>query len=213
MAYIRRRVGVVFLALVTSVLLSACGSQEVKLDHQINTPTLATRSLQDSPLTQAEPFVLEDQAAFSSTGQQSDGTSSLIKFVASRFKKPEALISKVVIAAQKYSKPDFPTTKDLLAIIAVESTYDMDAHHRGSWGLMQIEAKSHRAKFKGENLKNIDTNIRVGSEILQQYYDITKSKNGAIVAYNVGIGNYLAGRRNPAYLRKVNTQKAVLANV
>jgi hypothetical protein len=217
MAYIRRWVGVVILALAVPVLLSACGSQEVKLDTPINTPVLST-----SLSTSTDVLTVFQQQNFSLTGlgelpvqidPEDQHTLRLIKFVASRFNKPESLISKIVYAAQKYARPDFPRTEDLLAIIAVESTFNTNAHHRGSWGLMQIEAKSHRDKTRGEALTNIDTNIRVGSDVLVEYYSMTGSSSKAIMAYNVGIGSFLKGRKPREYLTKVNREREALRHV
>lgn len=217
MAYIRRWVGV-FSALVVSVLLSACGSQEVKLDTQIKTPVLSTTPLSSS----TDVITVFQQQNFSLTGlgnlpdptfEEDQHTLRLIQFVASRFNKPESLISKIVHYAQKYARDDFPKTEDILAIIAVESTYNTNARHRGSWGLMQIEAKSHRGKYSGGNLTSIDTNIRVGSEILNEYYVSTGSRSNAIMAYNVGIGSFLKGRRPHEYLSKVNRERDALRRI
>jgi hypothetical protein len=220
MAYIRRWVGKFFPALAVTVLLSACGSQEVKFDNSsINTPVLATTPTRESTvlnaaLQQQDTFSLYEFIGSDEPQETKDQRSAkLIKFVASRFKKPEWFIEKIVETALKYSRPDFPTADDILAIIAVESTYNTNAQHRGSWGLMQIEAKSHRAKTRGESLKNIDTNIRVGTEVLSEYYEITHSRSGAIQAYNIGIGNFLAGKKAKTYLSKVNKEKAILKSI
>jgi hypothetical protein len=212
MAYIRRWVGGIF-ALVVTVLLSACGSQEVKFDHHINTPVLSTLQPGNVSLQQ-DPFSLEEFAANSQLqGDEDQHTERLIKYVASRFKKPEVLIEKIVLTAKKYAQPGFPTVDDIIAIIAVESTFNTNAHYRGSWGLMQIEAKSHRNKAAGERLTSIDTNIRIGTSVLTEYYETTHSVSGAITAYNVGIGSYLKGKRNHKYLSKVEKEKAILADL
>lgn len=217
MAYIRRWVGGI-LALVGSVLLSACGSQEVKLDTQIKAPVLSTTPSSSS----TDVITVFQQQNFALTGigsldapvfEEDQQTQRLIQFVASRFKKPESLISKIVHAAQKYARPDFPKTEDILAVIAVESTFNTNAHHRGSWGLMQIEAKSHRKRYDGEALTSIDTNVRVGSEVLNEYYASTGSRSKAIMAYNVGIGSFLDGRRPKTYLAKVNREREALKGV
>lgn len=219
MAYIRRWVGKFSLALVVSVLLSACGSQEVKFDTLINTPALSKLPTGDSTVLndvyqQQDLSSLFEFVTIDSKPAVEDQTDiKLIKFVASRFKKPEWFIEKIVKAAKKYSQPDFPKTTDILAIIIVESTFNTNAHHRGSWGLMQIEAKSHRNKIQGESLVNVDTNIRVGTEILSEYYSTVNSRSGAITAYNVGIGNYIAGKRNRSYLQKVNREASILRGI
>lgn len=217
MAYIRRWVCCIF-ALAVPVLLSACGSQEVKLDNQIKTPvvsTIPTPSPSDViTVFQQQNFSLDGIGELQGPMLEDDQqTVRLIQFVASRFKKPVSLISKIVHTAQKYSKDDFPKTEDILAIIAVESTYNTNAHHKGSWGLMQIEAKSHRDKYHGENLTNIDTNIRVGSEVLSEYFASTGSRSKAIMAYNVGIGGFLRGFRSASYLAKVNRERNALRGV
>jgi len=216
MAYIHRWVGKLYFALAVTVLLSACGSQEVKFDNPINTPVLATQKqtvvLNDN-LQQDELLLYEFVGSDPPEVVKDQRTEKLIKFVASRFKKPESFVAKIVEAAEKYAQPDFPKVDDILAIIAVESTYNTAAHHKGSWGLMQIEAKSHHDKYRGESIKNIDTNVRVGVQVLTEYYGITKSRSGAIQAYNIGIGSYLGGGRARTYLSKVNKEKAILTHL
>lgn len=207
-----RRWNKAFLVLAVTVLLSACSSERIR----INTDTsYATQSpSQEVPIQQVEPVVKSDSfslAEFAKSGQPVDETKNqddlvLIKSVASRFKKSEELLEAVVKAATKYASPVFPKRNDILAIIAVESTYNIKAHHKGSWGLMQIEARSHRKKYQGSDITAIDTNIRIGSEILKEYFELAHTRKGAITAYNVGIGAYLKGRTNPSYLNKVTRE-------
>lgn len=217
MAYIRRLKAAVLTAIITS-FLSACGSEPVILTS--TSPSLVDQSLSTASIKPHasnfgdEPFFSLDDFITNGAAEQIQRQTDLvlIKSVASRFKKPEPLIREIVNTAQKYSYEDFPKRNDILAIIAVESTFNTKAHHHGSWGLMQIEAKSHRGKYKSiEHLTEIETNIKIGSDLLREYYDILRSsRNSAITAYNVGIGNFLDGMRNPKYSSKVNKEYAAL---
>ncbi|MNK09957.1 Transglycosylase SLT domain protein [compost metagenome] len=218
MANIRWNKAVCVLAV--AVLLSACSSERIR----INTDTSVFNQGFSKPASPLQTEVVEQHdsfslAEFARTGNQPEEAKNqddlvLVKSVASRFKKSEAFIATVVSAATKYAYPDFPKRDDILAIIAVESTYNTKAHHRGSWGLMQIEARSHRKKYEGLDITAVDTNVRIGSGILREYYLLAnRNKSGAIIAYNVGIGAYLKGKRNPPYGSKVLKEQLWLSSI
>jgi hypothetical protein len=217
MAYIRRLKVALLIVIITN-FLSACGSEPVIL--MSTSPILVD---QFSPTVSIKPHAsnLGNEDFFSINDFITNGAAEqiqkqtdlvLIKSVASRFRKPEALIQEIVNTAQKYSYEDFPKRNDILAVIAVESTFNTKAHHHGSWGLMQIEAKSHRGKFDNiRQLTDIETNIKIGSDLLREYYSLLRfNRNSALTAYNVGIGSFEDGKRNPPYLYKVNREYTYL---
>jgi hypothetical protein len=91
--------------------------------------------------------------------------------------------SDIVKIADSLSYKDFPRTSDILTIIRIESGFNPLAVNSVSHGIMQV----NYAPF------DIEENMRQGVFILRQYYLITKSIEGAVKSYNIGIGNYLKG--------------------
>jgi len=99
--------------------------------------------------------------------------------------KPNYEITQIV---KRLAYPDFPQAADVFAIIRNESSYRPNVINRSgredSRGLMQVA--------KGP--LNIRLNIAMGVSLLREYYMITHSRKGAVMSYNIGIGNYLKGR-------------------
>ncbi len=111
----------------------------------------------------------------------------------------------IVKTAIKYENHIFPTRYDILAIIAIESSFNPMAKSKlktdPAVGLMQVRPKVWNVN-RVDLESSIDKQIEVGAEILQQYYDLTGDKVGAIMAYNVGITSYKSGKKNRHYLKK-----------
>ena len=121
-----------------------------------------------------------------------DGTADRLSF---RFKLPLAYAQELVSLATQNAYEDFPKKEDLLAIAAVESSYNAKARYKGSYGLMQIEKKSHLPEINGRSLYNPSVNFELGASILREYYVLLdRNKKAAILAYNWGIGNYIKRR-------------------
>ena len=117
------------------------------------------------------------------------------------------LVMRVAVAAElasKYADPVFPKYRDIMGVIEVESTFNPKARNGHSLGLMMIDAPSHRGKFRrAQDLYDPDLNVRLGVEYLKELYEKFGSREAAIMAYNVGPGNYLRGMRPKVYLAKV----------
>lgn len=90
----------------------------------------------------------------------------------SRCADPKALLNGVKLLA-KQRNLDF---KRLLAIIAVESSFKTQAVNGGSVGVMQVNLKYHKKKFR-QNPYNVWDNIRVGSSIYKAC--VTRHKGNA----------------------------------
>lgn len=90
----------------------------------------------------------------------------------------------ILSKAQQLSHPDFPTTQDILTIIKIESNFNPKAINGVSRGLMQVNHGS----------MNPSTNMKQGVKLLREYYLTLDSMKSAVIAYNIGIGNYLKGR-------------------
>ena len=88
----------------------------------------------------------------------------------------------------------FPRKTDVLAIIAIESRFKSRARSsHGAKGLMQVLYKNTTTDWD---------NISAGVALLREYRKRLGSEVAAIHAYNVGIGNYLKGRRVSRYYSK-----------
>ena len=124
-----------------------------------------------------------------------DQDESLITELSNHFRQPREIVSRIVAAANRMARADFPSRNDILAIIAVESSFNPRASHSGSKGLMQIQLSSHRDKLRGKNPYDVDDNVTIGAAILEEYYtQLDKNRRAAVLAYNAGIGSYLRKR-------------------
>jgi soluble lytic murein transglycosylase-like protein len=131
----------------------------------------------------------------------------LAEYISSKYKTTVEFAKRVVDLATKYAHEDFPKRNDILAIIAVESSFRPKASYRGSYGLMQIERKSHTKSLRGRNIKDPAVNIELGSQILNEYYQtLGQSKKSAILAYNAGVGNFLKHRYHIDYYLKYSNK-------
>lgn len=113
---------------------------------------------------------------------------------------PKALVAEVLNSAKHKATAEFPRTSDVLAIVAIESAFKLDAKSSvGAKGLMQVLYK--KTHF------DIEHNMSDGIALLREYKRQLGSESAAIQAYNVGIGNYLKGARAPDYLAKFTREQ------
>lgn len=109
----------------------------------------------------------------------------------------------------------FPTPLDILAVIAVESSFQVSSiHPRGpSVGPMQINLAVH-GKEAGES---VSANVQAGSRILEQYRSKVSSDSQAFVAYNAGPakGNKLCRSKacDTPYTKKIKQAKKRILNL
>lgn len=115
----------------------------------------------------------------------------------------------IIQAAESAAYADFPTKKDLLGVIGVESEFNPKIITGSSIGLMQVCHKSHDLRPK--DLFNVRYNIKKGSEILRTYYiELGKNKAAALQAYNLGVTAYRHGKRRYSYVRRVESAKKLV---
>lgn len=169
-----------------------------------NTTSVTT----ETPSKAADAVVSEKKAETENAGQTSD-LITLSVFLSDKFKQPLDLILSITNEVKAQAFKDFPTMADVLAIVAVESSFNPRARHKGSMGLMQINLPAHKNKLKGKDVFNVQTNIAYGISILRDYYLATGSRDAAVLAYNAGIGNYLKRRYSSEYLRKFNKHRGL----
>lgn len=124
----------------------------------------------------------------------------LQNYLVHRYKIDEYKAQYIIQNSLKYSNNTFPRLEDTLAIIAIESAFDLSAvSTANAKGLMQILYK--KTSF------NISDNIVDGTKLLKEYYRHFGNIDATVQAYNVGIGAYKQGQRNQAYLAKFKQEK------
>ncbi len=120
----------------------------------------------------------------------------LIKIIQSKQPKLDPATAKeIATAVEKYSKRYTFPPELIICIIERESSFRLRAlsnptknSQAGCMGLMQINPLAHPKKLKKLNIKgsqiyHIDNNIHVGTMILREYYDKTKTISGALKKY------------------------------
>lgn len=146
---------------------------------------------------------------------QQDPYAPLAQQIASEYRINPDLAYHIVELAHKYEKDTFPKAKDILAVIGIESSFNPKAVSKlksdPARGLMQV-----RPRVWGLNpavFNNIDDQVKIGSDILHQYYTKLKSPEAALHAYNMGITNFKKGKTNPRYVAKFQNLRQKLADI
>lgn len=160
----------------------------------------------DHPTTQRPaPVAQVQQRVEQPKPQLSEKEQKAVEQITQRYGADPSFVAEVIQLVKKYQKPGFPTARDLMAIIAVESEFDPEAvsglRHDPAVGLMQVRPGVWG--MDAETLKDPETAIKVGSDILHKYYrHLHGDKEAALQAYNVGLTNYQQGEENPHYVEK-----------
>lgn len=133
----------------------------------------------------------------------------MVDTIALKYKIDAKLAKNVVKLAHKYESRVFPRAKDIVAIIGIESAFRPTATSAlkkdPAFGLMQVRPKAWSHKFKPDQLNDIDGQIKAGADILAHYYQVLDGdKQGTIGAYNVGLRNYVQGKKPDAVQRYVD---------
>lgn len=129
----------------------------------------------------------------------------LPKFISSTYKVPLKDAQKAVYYATIKTDDSFPTKTDVLAIISIESTFKHSAaSKKGAKGWMQIKYR----KTVSES-----DNIDAGIHLLRAYKELFKTEKAAVMAYNLGYGNYKKGKRNTRFYNKYLVEKKKLENI
>lgn len=128
----------------------------------------------------------------------------LVQAVMSKYNIDKQLADDIVALAHKYEHPKFPTAKDILAVVGIESSFRPEAvsglQKDPARGLMQVRAGVWG--LDPSELESIEQQIAHGAMILSQYYAKLKSKQAALHAYNVGLTAFRRGEDNPNYVDK-----------
>lgn len=129
----------------------------------------------------------------------------LVQYISNKYKVSTKNVEEIIILANKHGTKEFPQPHDILAIIAIESSFKPYAVSKAkAKGLMQILYK--KTSFDPK------LNIPDGAALLEEYHTRLKSVDSAVQSYNVGIGNFKKGMRNYKYLNKFKQEKENIIN-
>lgn len=137
-----------------------------------------------------------------------------VELASKKYKRDPKEVRQVIRAAIKHSNDTFPTARDLIALVGVESSFNPKAVSQlkkdPAVGLTQIRPGVWGIDPK--DLSTIDQQMSQASRILQKYYKLTGSREDALHAYNIGIGNLKKYKRgnidgNPKYVAKIDAEK------
>lgn len=172
---------------------------------------VAPSALLTTHVPDAKPVVLQQL-------QQQTGPNmvKLVTVAADKYKVNPQVVQQVVSSAIKHAHTDFPTAKDLLAVVGVESSFNPNAISQlkkdPARGLMQIRPGVW--DLPETSFKTIDSQIKTGAEILHKYYVKLGSREAALHAYNVGITNHKKGKgTNPRYVPKIDKEKSLYNDI
>lgn len=134
----------------------------------------------------------------------------LVNVASNKYKVSPDVIKTVVQSAVKHQYKDFPTAKDILAVVGVESSFNPNAVSQlkkdPAKGLLQVRPGVW--KLPASSLATIDAQIKTGSDILRDYYVKLGDREAALHAYNVGLTNHKKGKgSNPRYVPKINKER------
>lgn len=129
-----------------------------------------------------------------------------VNSIVDRYKVTPDFAAKVVKLAHKYQRPDFPTQKDILAIIGIESSFDPSSVSNlkkdPALGLMQVRPEMHGID-PNELSTDIESQIKHGTRLYHKFYKrLNGDKAATLLAYNNGLTNYFRGNYNNNYLNK-----------
>lgn len=149
------------------------------------------------PLTIVQPEVKAKPISFEHV--------KLTEYISTKYKINTNRAKEIILIAKEHSNESFPKFHDVLAIIAIESSFNIHAvSYAKARGLMQILYK--KSSFDPK------LNILDGTQLLKEYHTRLHSVDAAVQSYNVGIGNFKKGMRNLNYLRKFKQQKEEIKN-
>jgi hypothetical protein len=183
---------------VTKSVTGKVQSIQQALPTQLGTKKLTTQQDASKSSNQEEP--LKDLSR-----------DELLSNVVDRFKIHPKKAAKIVDAAIRHQKPEFPRAHHILAIIGIESSFNDRAKSKLKFdpavGLMQIRPKIWNINKK--ELSTIDGQIKHGAQILHTYFKKTGDDESAIKSYNIGLTNFNKGIQKDAahrYISKFNRE-------
>lgn len=134
---------------------------------------------------------------------------NLQSYISNKFNVDSDSASEVVHHAFQVSDETGLHPHLILAIAAVESSFDPDAKNKGGMGLMQIQASAHKEEVKAiggiRALFDVRKNLRMGADILCLYLGkVNNNLRKALLRYNG------SSKSTSTYPDKVLREKAKL---
>ena len=147
--------------------------------------------------------ISDSGSSFTDDEREQYQQSRQIQTIVHKYKVSQDFATNVVALSHKYSSPVFPKASDILAIIGIESSFRPNVKSSlkrdKAEGLTQIRPKVWRHLIPSGALTSIENQVKYGSMILTQYYQILGNEKEATNAYNVGLTNHRRGIWNPRY--------------
>jgi soluble lytic murein transglycosylase-like protein len=173
-------------------------------------------------LTSEEAFAPDGGGAAACTAPQAQAPAApvldaeqrvLAEHLSRRFQVARGATDVMVAAAYRAAKEVGLDPLLVLAVISIESRFNPIAESgMGARGLMQIIPRFHRAKLEEEGGENAvldpESNILVGTRILQEYVYRTGTLEAGLQLYNGATRDYTAG-----YAQKVMAERTRLERV
>jgi len=136
--------------------------------------------------------------------------------IARTYKCDPKLALEVVELAHKHADPVFPTAQDIIHLIGVESSFNPTAvsglKKDPAYGLTQIRPETNG--LTRADLQTPEAQIIHGVKKLKHYFNRLKGdKNATLQAYNIGLKNYLRGKKAPKYIKKFDVEQQRYASI
>lgn len=135
------------------------------------------------------------------------------KLITERYNVDEQFAYHVVRVIDQYTDETFPTKKDMVVLIGIESSFRPHIKSKlkrdKAEGLTQIRPGvwKHIIKDRKE-LRSVDGQIKYAVMILKKYHQLIGTKQGALLAYNNGLTNYRKGKYSMRYWDKFQKESS-----
>jgi soluble lytic murein transglycosylase-like protein len=191
------------------------GSVAVAVVHDYNRPAaVIEQSAQPIRNIETHENTLYTVSINALRAEEAARKEAYIQQIKAKYKVDAGIAEQVVEYAHKHAKEEFPTAKDILAVVGIESSFRPSIQSGlrvdPAIGLMQIRARVWRTTQ--EEMLDIEQNVERGAAILEDYYyQLDRRKYSAVQAYNIGITAYRQGEKNLEYLKKFRQERALYA--
>lgn len=176
---------------------------------------LLTSGSTDSPQAPPEITAAVKKLEQTTGASPSELAPDVVQLISTRYKVDPQLVERIVKAAKKYERPDFPRAHHLLGLIGVESSFNPKAVSKlkrdPAVGLTQIRPGVW--DIPKQQLSTIEGQVKHAADILAQYYErLGHDADAALHAYNVGITNHRRSLKdpskgNPRYVPKIHAER------
>lgn len=139
-----------------------------------------------------------------------------IRYITSKYSKISVKEATLIVeTAHKNADPVYPKYEDIMAVTEVESAFYRLAKLGTCQGLMQLDYVYYGDKKHRRGLFDPETNIRRGAAHLNELANTLVRKHktkklddtNVLSAYRTGLGDFLRGVRDRAYIAKVSKAK------